>query len=141
MSHPRRPCVATEAQLAARLGPLFRAKSHWFVARALRPWLAAGAFVAVAQHLPAGGELALWPLPGLGVACVLIALPKDRVSARQVLDGLGSAGGLEANRLEEELAAGRDLLTLSATTEVALAAAHELEALLAGRRKRRRKRR
>jgi hypothetical protein len=102
--------------------PLVRAGSHWVIAAPFSPLEALVRLDQVEDCLGPGDRAGLLPVPGTGMTAVVVALDKATVGARDVLTTLGFRDPFELNRLEEQLAAGHDLLALAADKALAEAA-------------------
>jgi hypothetical protein len=118
--------------LAGLIGPLYRNKAHWIIIRPVPPLDAVLRFARIGARLGAGTALCLLPVPVVGLTAVVLALPKSETKPRQLLQGIGFGDGDELARLEEEMAAGRDIVCLASET-VGRAVAEQLRPFLEGK--------
>jgi hypothetical protein len=121
------PMQADEAEIAAVFRPIYKARSHWIVCRPLPPPDAVRVFLALGLRTTPDEPLALLPLPLSGLTLVVLAVPRSKTRPRHLLDALGFTGGLDVDRLEEELAAGKDLICLTDVPALAGAIAATLQ--------------
>jgi hypothetical protein len=126
------PHPATDSELSAALAPLFQRRSHWFIAVPLPHPLAVLRFAATGPLIHAGDRLALLPVPGIGMTVIVMALAKASARPRELLGAMGFPAGLDADRLEEEMAAGKDCVCLADDENLALAVAEALRPVLEG---------
>jgi hypothetical protein len=113
-----RPLLLDAAGVRARLRPLFTAGTHWFLLRPVGVLDSVFVLGRLGPHLGAGDFLGMVPLAGRLLVLVVLATRKDRTKAGEVLAGLGFDAG-EAARLEEEMAAGKDVLCLCEDPDLA----------------------
>jgi hypothetical protein len=130
MNGTPRPQLVDGADLASLIGPLYRDKQHWIILHPLPHFDAVLKFACIGMHLRAGAALCLLPVPAIGQTAVVLAIPKSETKPRTVLEGMGFGAGNELDRLEEEMAAGRDVVCLTRSQAVACAIANELRPFL-----------
>ncbi len=106
------PRLLEEAAVIRELAPLVDGRRHWLIVRALSlvealPWL-----LGAAERLRAGQRLAVVTGPSPGWLTALVLIPKESARPRSL------AEVFDVDRVEEELAANRDIILVCPPEQV-----------------------
>jgi hypothetical protein len=113
------------------LRPWYAARSHWFILAPTPLPAAPLAFALMAPLFGDGEALYVVPMAAGPFALFVIAWRKDRSRPRPILNALGHEG-LSLDRLEEQMAAGKDVLLLSEDPDLVCEAVRLVRPVLEG---------
>jgi hypothetical protein len=125
------PRLLDPTDAEAMLRESIQARSHWIIVAPHDLLTATVAFARISPHVGEDGMLCMMPLPTVGMVALVMVIPKSDAEPRSLLSHLGFEGD-QADRLEEEMAAGQDIMLLTRCAAIVRTIADTLNGILRG---------